>query len=60
MFDGEKVEVVYGSEDPSFRYAELINLIELDNVHLNIAEGVEHNFSEHTEMLQDIIMDYLS
>ena len=45
-FEGDKITVMFGSEDPSAGDVdEISKLSEAKNVHTHILEGVDHNFS---------------
>ena len=48
-FLGESATFVYGSLDPSHRYAELIRALEKENpwIHLEIVDGQDHYFSKN-------------
>lgn len=44
QFNGEKAILVYGTLDPSYKYAEMITMIKRDNIKLEIIENADHNF----------------
>ena len=47
-FSGEKLVLVYGSLDQSFRYTELVKPLENEKIKLEIIEGQDHHFSKNT------------
>ena len=36
--------LIYGTLDPSYKYAEMITMLNKDNVKLEIIENADHNF----------------
>ena len=60
-FFGESATFVYGSLDPSYRYAELIRVLEKKNlrIHLEIADGQDHYFSKNGFDLAELAERYL-
>ncbi|HAZ95957.1 MAG TPA: hypothetical protein DCW73_01600, partial [Treponema sp.] len=60
-FLGESATFVYGSLDPSYRYAELIRTLEKENprIHLEIADGQDHYFSKNGFDLAELAERYL-
>ena len=58
---GESATFVYGSLDPSYRYAELIRVLEKKNlrIHLEIADGQDHYFSKNGFDLAELAERYL-
>ena len=44
QFDGEMAILIYGTLDPSYKYAEMITMLNKDNVKLEIIENADHNF----------------
>lgn len=59
-FGGEKVRLVYGSLDPSYRYIELLNLIESDVCDYVKLEGIDHNFTDNMEVFTSNIWKFLT
>lgn len=58
-FGGEKVRLIYGSLDPSYRYIELLDLIESDLYDYVKLEGIDHNFTDNMEVLISNIWKFL-
>lgn len=58
-FRGEKAEMLYGSEDPSYRYFELIENIDSDVVKSKCIRGVDHNFTGQYESLEWYVTKFL-
>ena len=59
QFTGEKAVFVYGDLDPSYKYAEMINLIGNDRVKLAIIEGADHHFVDKLDEFIDLPNKYL-
>lgn len=59
-FEGESVVMVYGSLDPSFKYAEMIEFIDNPGkIRLITIEGADHNFKNMDECFQSLLEEYL-
>ena len=59
-FDGEFVTIMYGSLDPSYRYAEMVELVNNpDKVRLVKCEGSDHNFKNMDERFQRLPEEFL-
>lgn len=58
-FSGEKMVLVYGSLDQSFRYTELIKPLENEIVKLEIIEGQDHHFSKNSFDFKDLPEQFL-
>ena len=58
-FDGEKVQLVYGSLDPSYPYIELLDLIESEICDYVVLEGIDHNFTDNMEVFISNIWIFL-
>lgn len=58
-FSGEKMILVYGEFDPSYRYTELLMPLLNDNIELKIYKGQDHHFSNNSkdfELLPELIL----
>ena len=58
-FYEEKMVLVYGSLDQSFRYTELIKPLENEIVKLEIIEGQDHHFSKNSFDFKDLPEQFL-
>lgn len=45
QFRGEKIAMIYGDRDPSFRYCGMLSLIEQPSLTCEIVPGADHNFA---------------
>lgn len=60
QFDGECVTMVYGSLDPSYKYAEMVGFIDNPGkIRLVKCEGADHNFKNMDELFQSLPEEYL-
>lgn len=44
QFEGEKATFIYGTLDPSYKYVEMLSLLNKDNIKLEIIKDADHNF----------------
>ena len=44
QFTGEQATFVYGDLDPSYKYAEILNLIRNKRIRCEIIQGTDHHF----------------
>ena len=44
QFEGEKATFIYGTLDPSYKYVEMLTLLNKDNIKLEIIKDADHNF----------------
>ena len=44
QFEGEKATFIYGTLDPSYKYVEMLSLLNKDNIKLEIIKDANHNF----------------
>ena len=60
QFEGECVTMVYGSLDPSYKYAEMVEFIDNPGkIRLVKYEGADHNFKNMDELFQSLPEEYL-
>lgn len=57
-FGGETVVMAYGDIDPSYKYRELLKLINNPRLKCLFIEGADHNFSGHEEELGNLICNF--
>ncbi len=55
-FHGELMMFVYGDQDPSFRYFELLSTIKNEAVQSFFVSGADHNFSGLEDKFEELIM----
>ena len=60
QFDGEMAILIYGTLDPSYKYAEMITMINRDNIKLEIIENADHNFVGRLNEFIDLPNKYFS
>lgn len=58
-FKGLYVQFVYGSEDPSAQYAQMISFIDSQVCSLEITEGADHRFSGREQDFKRLIIDFV-
>lgn len=51
--------LVYGDNDPSYPYLEILQLQKLPNVEVKVVVGADHNFSNKEEQLESSIIEFL-
>ena len=59
QFVGEKAVFVYGSLDPSYKYVEMINLIENEKIKIEVIHDANHNFVGKLEEFIHLPYKYL-
>ena len=45
QFNGEQATFIYGTLDPSYKYVEMLTLLNKDNIKLEIIKDADHNFA---------------
>jgi len=50
---GKEVWAIYGTNDPSYKYIDLLKQYESDNFHILTQDGADHNFINHLETFID-------
>lgn len=58
-FKGNEVVFVYGENDPSFKYFDLLGLIKSGVVKKYLAAGADHNFSNMAEEFKDLVLFFV-
>lgn len=58
-FKGDKMVLIYGSLDPSYKYVELLKPLLNDKVNLQIIDGQDHHFSKNTYDFKNLPEDFL-
>lgn len=58
-FSGEKLVFLYGTEDPSFKFVEMLDSIQNDKVSYVLLEREDHNLSKNTHSLEELVKMYL-
>ena len=59
QFNGEKAVFVYGNLDPSYKYVEMISLIDNDRVKLEIIQDADHHFVDKLDDFMNLPYKYL-
>lgn len=60
QFEGECATMVYGSLDPSYKYAEMVEFIDNPGkIRLVKCDGADHNFKNMDELFQSLPEEYL-
>lgn len=58
-FQGESVEMIYGTKDPSYRYYEILNCINSDKFMCAAIEKADHNFAGMEEILESKMREFI-
>ena len=58
-FEGEQVVMIYGDQDPSYRYIETLNTIKNNIFRYYVAKGQDHYFSKDTVDFKELPELYL-
>ena len=58
-FQGKKVDMVYGMNDPSYRYFEILKCINSDKLVCTEVEGADHNFTGMEDALKNIMIEFI-
>ena len=53
-FSGEKLNLVYGSRDPSFNMTKLFAELESNKIDFVSIRGIDHNFTEHLDLFIEL------
>ena len=58
-FQGEKVELIYGMKDPSYRYYEILDCINSNKLVCTAIEGADHNFAGMEDILENKMKEFI-
>lgn len=58
-FNGEKIVFVYGELDPSYKFVGLLDLLNQHKLSYYIINGEDHNLSNGSVRLEDLVDNYL-
>ena len=58
-FKGDKINFIFGSLDPSYKYVGLLDVLKNTKVSYYIIEGEDHNLSNNTISLESLVEKYL-
>ena len=58
-FNNEKIVFIYGSLDPTYKYVGLIDLIGNSKISYKVIEGEDHNLSNGSYSLEQLVDNYL-
>ena len=58
-FNEEKMTFIYGTLDPSYKFTQLLDLIDNDKVCYKILENKDHNLTNDIELLESLLDEYL-
>lgn len=50
-FEGHSVELLYGTKDSSYKYSEILQVVQSDKLCISEADGIDHTFSDGYEQL---------
>jgi hypothetical protein len=59
-FQGNRVEMLYGMRDPSYKYFEILNYINSDKLERDTVEDADHNFAGKEKILEQKIIDFIN
>lgn len=58
-FTGDKMTFIYGSLDPSYKFVELLDLVDNDKISYVVLENKDHNLADDIELLESLLDEYL-
>lgn len=58
-FENEKIEMVYGTQDPSYKYVELLDSIDSKVLLVNILENIDHFFTNALSEFEQLIYGFV-
>ncbi len=58
-FNGDKMTFVYGTLDPSFKFVELLDLVDNDKISYVVLENKDHNLANDIELLESLLEENL-
>ena len=58
-FQGEKVELIYGMKDPSYRYYDILDCINSNKLVCTAIEGADHNFTGMEDILENKMKEFI-
>ena len=58
-FEGEFVEMIYGTKDPSYGYYEILNCINSSKFKCRTVEDADHNFKGMEKVLEELIVEFV-
>lgn len=58
-FTGDKMTFIYGSLDPSYKFVELLDLVDNDKISYVVLENKDHNLANDIELLESLLDKYL-
>lgn len=59
-FENEKIEMVYGKQDPSYKYVELLDSIDSRILLVNTLENIDHNFTNALPEFEQLIFGFVN
>lgn len=59
-FEGEFVEMIYGTKDPSYGYYEILNCINSSKFRCKSIDGADHNFKGMENILTELIVNFVN
>ncbi len=59
-FQGDKVELIYGSRDPSFPYVGMLDRMDSEMCSYRVMEGVDHNYTNETNMFCRVVTQFVT
>lgn len=58
-FENEKIEMVYGKQDPSYKYVGLLDSIDSKFLFVNTLENIDHNFTNALSDFEQLIFGFV-
>lgn len=59
-FENEKIKMVYGKQDPSYKYVGLLDSIDSRILLVNILENIDHNFTNALPEFEQLICGFVN
>ena len=58
-YENEKIEMVYGTQDPSYKYVELLDSIDSKVLLVNTLENIDHVFTNASSEFEQLIFGFV-
>lgn len=58
-FENEKIEMIYGEQDPSYKYVGLLDFIDSKFLEVDTLEGIDHNFTNALPDFEQLICGFV-
>lgn len=59
-FGNNKIEMAYGEKDPSYKYVEMLNIVDSKSLAVKTLAGIDHNFTNALPEFENLIYGFVS